>query len=221
MKLCRVSLLCLGYACAAPSRRGPPAVSARQNPRRAPSYRASNRPENQDAVTSTNHWDCILRKLPASPVGLRAPICPRRLARLESRLGSRLPEAYREFLQYSDGGWIGDAYIYGSEGLGQLLEGQAAARLRVLPFHPVDRQSVECLDLLDGKVLWWRDDRPALRRAWSFELEASRLHPAALEVVQRKDLVMMPTYEDFLDWALDCAMTAHRAQGQRSAVSVN
>lgn len=187
----------------------------------------------------STEWREILSRLPDPLRRLRAPARSGRLRRLEARLGADLPEPYRSFLQCADGGWLGDLRIYGTPELEALLQpGTACAGFRIrafepvgangwheprrhlLPFHPVDRFGVECIDL----------DRPAAPVVWCTirnrsvdavgvgghepwdERSPAALHPLAAAVLWWTGAprpVMVDTYVDFLDWALDSILDAH------------
>lgn len=159
---------------------------------------------------NSTDWHLLLttaRDNPHAQTRLASPASELDLLAIEVELGQRLPAAYRSFLAAADGGWIGDRYIYGTAELRALLSEADSARPRILPFHPVDRHGVECLELGGaGRVMWCRSaDRDA-------SLRAGRVHSLAGRIA-RGDAngLEEATYVDFTDWALEALQDAARA----------
>jgi hypothetical protein len=109
---------------------------------------------------------------------LRPPAESESILVVEARLGHQLPSSFRAFLQVADGGFLGDARIFGTIELSYRLP--AGIPRKVIPFHPVG-EGFECLDLrgkpslwIEAPVVWW-DPR----------------------------FGVATTYDDFTDWLLD------------------
>jgi hypothetical protein len=106
---------------------------------------------------------------------------------------------------HGDGGFVGDSRVYGTVELQAVLRHRPASprrpQLALLPFHPVDRYGIECLDLdeLEAPVVWCRSEEP------QEEAVFTALHPLAVRVVSWRAPALRadPTYVDFLDWVLD------------------
>ncbi len=154
-------------------------------------------------------WQTVLRRVPCHLLSLRKGASLSHLTAVEARLHESLPTAYREFLLCSDGGWVGDIRLYGTDELAQLLHPRAPGtrpwphERRLLPFHPVDRYGVECIDLdRNGHpIVWCRTQHPARTHD-----PLGGVHPLATRVAQwqgPRRPAMDDTYLDFLDWAMD------------------
>ncbi len=70
-------------------------------------------------------WQTVLRRVPCHLLSLRKGASLSHLTAVEARLHESLPTAYREFLLCSDGGWVGDIRLYGTDELAQLLHPRA------------------------------------------------------------------------------------------------
>ena len=134
-----------------------------------------------------NEWSRLLSSIPERWQNLRRPAREQDLGRIESGLGRRLPESYRNFLLTGDGGFVGSACILGTVELAAGAPPEVPSGL--LPFHPVGN-GWECLDLLaevatergeEAPVVWW-SPRSTARK----------------------------TYTDFTDWVLDQMLEAVR-----------
>ncbi len=165
-------------------------------------------------------WRALIAQLPKRLRSLRPGARPQDIATVERvldqrLLGRRLPRQFRNFLYAADGGWLGDHRIYGTPELLDLLRGVGAApgtlwprRRKLLPFHPVDRRGIECLDLgqPDAPVVWCRDRTLERRGQANRPMADYELHGLARRIgvwAGRRKPEMHPTYPDFLDWALD------------------
>lgn len=143
-------------------------------------------------------WGDLISQLPKHLRSLRPGASEATLATCERRLGIAVPDCYRGFLSVSDGGWLGESRIYGSVELLEIAKASPVIRGGgvLLPFHPVSKGSVECLDLArDGVPVVWCAGSP--RTVWS------RPRASAGAAV---------TYVDFLDWFLDEVYDLHFPQ---------
>ena len=167
----------------------------------------------------SSDWVSLLESVPAALRCMRGSARPDQLVLVEKRLDRELPAAFKSLLLVADGGWIGDHQIYGSPELleltgrpcGPMIGGQGPPAA-LLPFHPVDRRGVECLDL----------DRPGAPVVWCRVTEGlgpadlmDPVHPLArrLRAWGGGQLPEIDdTYIDFLDWALDVLEALHQRQ---------
>lgn len=176
------------------------------------------------ACMNPKDWRQILEATTGPWHGLCGPISEGRLEELCARLAvRRLPESYASFLLVADGGWVGDRYVYGSAEIELLVsEIDGLRRPRLLPFHPVDRHGIECLELGGrGRVVWCRSDQYEETRRGA----ASIVHPLAQRVIggSRVD-VCEATYTDFTDWVFDAlqeAAVGAKTRSTRSEATAN
>jgi hypothetical protein len=153
----------------------------------------------------SSDWSHLLARAPRHLLRLRAPAPLYRLHAVEAMLSRALPLPFRSFLLHGDGGFVGDSRVYGTgELLAILRHRQGSPRpsqRSLLPFHPVDRFGIECLDLdgLDAPVVWCHTEEPEEEGVFTM------VHPLAIRVVTWRPVAvqMDPTYVDFLDWLLD------------------
>lgn len=166
-------------------------------------------------------WHQLLttaRQNPRTPTQLEAPASELDLRAVEALLGCELPSPYRSFLAAADGGWLGDRYIYGTRELRRMLVHAVASEApQLLPFHPVDRHGVECLELAGtGRVFWCHSAEDTPR----FVLD--RQHPLADRIASgRSTATQEATYVDFTDWALDALHEAATGHAQVAMPSLN
>jgi hypothetical protein len=156
-----------------------------------------------------NDWNLLLGKLPSCDWVRNPPANPARIRAVEALVGKQLPQAFRSFLEFSDGAQFRDRRVLGTRELliflqrGSPLPGLEgpSANLRklsgLLPFHPVSRCSFECLDLRETQmpVVWVRLDQVE-------GMPGDKGLNPSMEV----------TYVDFLDWFLDLLWTLHHPE---------